>query len=125
MGVWLGSLRRILKVTPSTIRLTPVGAASTPTTDDLELEKDATNLTGAQARHAVSAIGGGRAISFASLRRAEQEHADIEGRAARCSIGARLPKEVAELDDDNNPTGVIKMLKTGVDGMQGYFEWLG
>src|SRR5271155_1093321 len=34
-----------------------------------ELEKDATNLTRAQARQAVGAIGGGRATSFASLRR--------------------------------------------------------
>jgi hypothetical protein len=41
------------------------------------------------------------------------------------ALALGFPKEVAELDDDNNPTGVIKMLKTGVDGMQGYFEWLG
>jgi hypothetical protein len=26
---------------------------------------------------------------------------------------------------DGKPTGAIKMLKTGFDGMQGYFEWLG
>jgi hypothetical protein len=32
---------------------------------------------------------------------------------------------VTLLDDDGKPTGVIKVVKTGVDGMQGYLEWLG
>jgi hypothetical protein len=33
--------------------------------------------------------------------------------------------EVTLLDDDGQPTEVIKMVKTGKDGMQGYLEWVG
>jgi hypothetical protein len=36
-----------------------------------------------------------------------------------------FPEEVTLLDDDGRPTGVIKMTKTGIDGLQGYLEWLG
>lgn len=36
-----------------------------------------------------------------------------------------FPEEVTLLDDDGKPTGVIKLRKTGVDGMTGYLEWLG
>jgi len=34
-------------------------------------------------------------------------------------------EEITLLDDDGQPTGIIKLKKTGVDGMQGYLEWLG
>jgi hypothetical protein len=34
-------------------------------------------------------------------------------------------EEVTLLDDDGRPTDVIKLVKTGVDGMTGYLEWLG
>jgi hypothetical protein len=37
----------------------------------------------------------------------------------------RIAGEIPVLDKDGKPTGAIKMLKTGFDGMQGYFEWLG
>ena len=36
-----------------------------------------------------------------------------------------FPEEVTLLDDDGRPTGVIRLKKTGLDGMQGYLEWLG
>jgi hypothetical protein len=32
--------------------------------------------------------------------------------------------EVTLLDDDGVPTDIIKLKKTGKDGMQGYLEWL-
>jgi hypothetical protein len=35
------------------------------------------------------------------------------------ALALGFPKEVAELDQDGKPTGAIKMLKTGFDGMQG------
>jgi hypothetical protein len=36
-----------------------------------------------------------------------------------------FPEEVTLVDDDGQPTGVIKFRKTGIDGMTGYLEWLG
>jgi hypothetical protein len=36
-----------------------------------------------------------------------------------------FPEEITLVDDDGKPTGVIKLKKTGVDGMTGYLEWLG
>jgi hypothetical protein len=35
-----------------------------------------------------------------------------------------FPEEITLLDDDGKPTEIIKLKKTGKDGMQGYLEWL-
>jgi hypothetical protein len=34
-------------------------------------------------------------------------------------------EEIMLIDDDGKETGIIKLKKTGVDGMQGYLEWVG